>query len=100
MIQESLNQVNLAKPSSQPQSTYKVAIKLTKFKLKKILIDKINSSESYLTAPEYWECYDGLVKYYNLDKDLFSSYDVYSLKHSRDDKEKDKGPFAGSGRGL
>nr|GEX95482.1 hypothetical protein [Tanacetum cinerariifolium] len=74
MIQESLNQVNLAKTSSQPQSTYEAATTLTKFKLKKILIDKMNSSESYLKAPEHWECYDGL--------------------------DKDEGPSAGSDQGL
>nr|GEX19862.1 retrovirus-related Pol polyprotein from transposon TNT 1-94 [Tanacetum cinerariifolium] len=80
MIQESLNQVNLAKASSQPQSTYEAATKLTEFELKKILIDKINSSKSYLAALEHQEYYDGLVKSYNLEKDFFSSYDVYSLK--------------------
>nr|GEV11920.1 hypothetical protein [Tanacetum cinerariifolium] len=98
MIQESLNQVNLANASSQPQSTYEAATKLTEFDLKKILIDKMNSSKSYLTAPKHQECYDGLVKSYNLEKDFFSSYDVYSLKGSRDDKDKDEGPSAGSNR--
>nr|GEV24854.1 retrovirus-related Pol polyprotein from transposon TNT 1-94 [Tanacetum cinerariifolium] len=85
MIQESLNQVNLAKASSQPQLTYEVAATLIEFKLKKILIDKMNSSESYLTALENWECYDGLIKSYNLDKDFFSYSDVYSLKRSLDE---------------
>nr|GEU62642.1 hypothetical protein [Tanacetum cinerariifolium] len=100
MIQESLNQDNLAKVSSQPQSTYKAVATLTKFELKKILIDKMNSSESYLTSLKHRECYDGLIKSYNLNKDFFSSYDVYSLKHSRDGKDKDKGPFARSDQGL
>nr|GEX87167.1 hypothetical protein [Tanacetum cinerariifolium] len=100
MIQESLNQVNLAKASSQPQSTYEAATILTEFELKKILIDKMNSSKSYLTALEHRECYDGLIKSYNLDNDFFSSYDVYSLKRGRDDKDKDEGPSAGSDRGL
>nr|GEZ37672.1 hypothetical protein [Tanacetum cinerariifolium] len=58
------------------------------------------SSESYLTAPEHRECYDGLVKSYNLDKDFFSSYDVYPLKRSRDYKDKDECPFSGSDQGL
>nr|GEX97487.1 hypothetical protein [Tanacetum cinerariifolium] len=80
--------------------TLPAAATLTEFELKNILIDKKNSSESYLTAPEHQECYDGLIKSYNLDKDLFSSYDVYSLKRSRDEKDKDEGPFAGSDRGL
>nr|GEU57560.1 uncharacterized mitochondrial protein AtMg00810-like [Tanacetum cinerariifolium] len=43
MIEGSLNQVNLAKDSSQPQSTYEVAATLTEFELKKILIDKMNT---------------------------------------------------------
>nr|GEY07783.1 hypothetical protein [Tanacetum cinerariifolium] len=90
----------MAKASSQPQSTYEAVAALTEFKLKKILIDKMNSSELYLTAPEHQECYDDLIKSYNLDKNFFSSYDVYSLKRSRDDEDKDEGPFDGSDRGL
>nr|GFA81011.1 hypothetical protein [Tanacetum cinerariifolium] len=58
MIQKSLNQVNLEKSSSQPQSIYEAAATLTEFELKKILINKMNSSESYLTNPEHRECYD------------------------------------------
>nr|GEW83378.1 hypothetical protein [Tanacetum cinerariifolium]GEW83383.1 hypothetical protein [Tanacetum cinerariifolium] len=100
MIQETLNQVNMAKASSEPQLNYEAAATLTEFELKKILIDKMNSSESYLTAPKHQECYDGLIKYYNLNKDFFSSYDLYSLKCSRDDNDKDEGPFAGSNRGT
>nr|GEV97701.1 retrovirus-related Pol polyprotein from transposon TNT 1-94 [Tanacetum cinerariifolium] len=98
MIEESLNQVNLAKVSSQPQSTYEAADTLTEFELKRILIDKMNKSESYLEALEHQECYDGLIKSYYLDKDFFSSYDVYSLKRSRKDKDTDEGPSAGSDR--
>nr|GEW55554.1 hypothetical protein [Tanacetum cinerariifolium] len=86
--------------SSQPQSTYEAAATLTEFELKKILINKINISESYMTAPEHQECYDSLLKPYNLDKDFFSSYDVYSLKRSRQDKDKDEGPSARSDRGF
>ncbi|GJT62911.1 hypothetical protein Tco_1006444 [Tanacetum coccineum] len=65
----------LAKDSSQPQSTYEVAASLTEFELKKILIDKMDESQSYLTAAEHIECYDGLIKSYDLDKSLFSTYD-------------------------
>nr|GEW32082.1 hypothetical protein [Tanacetum cinerariifolium] len=100
VIEESLNQVNLEKESSQPQSTYEAAATLTEFELKKILIDKMNTSESYMTAPEHQECYDGLIKSYNLNKDFFSSYDVYSLKRSRQDEDTDEGPSAGTYRGF
>nr|GFC32893.1 hypothetical protein [Tanacetum cinerariifolium] len=100
MITESLNQANLANTSSQPQSTYEAAATLTEFEVKKILIDKMNSSESYLTVPKHQECYDGLINSYNIDKDFFSSYDVYLLKQSRQDKDKDEGPSTGSDRGF
>ncbi|GJV93976.1 hypothetical protein Tco_1541789 [Tanacetum coccineum] len=100
MIKESRDEVTLAKVSSQPQSTYEAASTLTEFELKKILLDKMEKSESYLTAPEHRDCYDGLKKSYALDKDFFYSYDVYSLKRGRKDKDKDEDPSAGSDRGL
>ncbi|GJV36137.1 hypothetical protein Tco_1408614 [Tanacetum coccineum] len=72
-----------------------------KFELKKILIDKMDKSESYLAAPKHRECYEGLKKSYDLDKTIFSTYGkVYSLKRSRKDKDKDEDPFTGSDRGL
>nr|GEW18145.1 retrovirus-related Pol polyprotein from transposon TNT 1-94 [Tanacetum cinerariifolium] len=97
------HEVPSANKSSQPQSLYEAAASLTEFELKKILIDKMEKSESYLAAPEHTECYDGLIKSYEIDKTLFSTYDkVYSLKRSRKDKDKDKyeEPSAGSDRGL
>ncbi|GKA68548.1 hypothetical protein Tco_0768465, partial [Tanacetum coccineum] len=101
MVKESLEDAVLAKESSQPQSSYEAAATLTKFKLKKILIDKIDKSKSYLAAPEHRECYEGLIKSYDLDKTLFSTYDkVYSLKRSRKDKDKDEDPSTESDRGL
>ncbi|GJT43447.1 hypothetical protein Tco_0952162 [Tanacetum coccineum] len=100
LIKETRDEVTLAKVSSQPQSTYEVASTLTEFKLKKILLDKMENSESYLTDPEHRECYDGLKKYYALEKDFFNSYDVYSLMRGLKDKDKDEDPSAGSDRGL
>nr|GEV17200.1 hypothetical protein [Tanacetum cinerariifolium] len=91
MITELLNHAILTKESSQPQSSYEIAASLTEFELKRILIDKIDKSGSYLAAPEHRECYKGLIKSYELDKTLFSIYDkVYSLKRSRKDKDKEK----------
>ncbi|GKD61226.1 hypothetical protein Tco_1298735 [Tanacetum coccineum] len=99
MVKESLKDVVLAKESSQPQSSYKAAATLTEFELKKILIDKMDKSESYLAALEHRECYEGLKKSYDLDRTIFSTYGkVYSLKRSRKDKDED--PSAGSDRGL
>ncbi|GKA28756.1 hypothetical protein Tco_0715001 [Tanacetum coccineum] len=79
----------------------KAAALLIKFELKKILIDKMDKSESYLAALEHIQFYDGLIKYYDLEKSLFSTYDkVYSLKRSKKDKDNDKDPSVGSDRGL
>ncbi|GKD66272.1 hypothetical protein Tco_1308380, partial [Tanacetum coccineum] len=69
--------------------------------LKKILINKIDKSESCLEAPKHKECYEGLIKSYDLDKTLFSTYGrVYSLKRSQKDKDKDEDPSVESDRGL
>ncbi|GJS76352.1 hypothetical protein Tco_0726233 [Tanacetum coccineum] len=74
MVIESLKHAVLAKESLQPKSTYEAAASLTKFELTKILIDKMDESLPYLTATEDKECYDGLIKSYDLDKSLFSTY--------------------------
>nr|GEU96959.1 integrase, catalytic region, zinc finger, CCHC-type, peptidase aspartic, catalytic [Tanacetum cinerariifolium] len=101
MVIESLKHAVLAKESSQPQSSYEAAATLTEFELKKILIDKIEKSESYLAAPEHRDCYEGLKKSYDLDMTFFSTYGkVYSLKRGQKDKDKDEEPSAGSDRGL
>ncbi|GJW93379.1 hypothetical protein Tco_0173051 [Tanacetum coccineum] len=61
----------------------------------------MDKSESYMASLEYKECYEGLIKSYDLDKTLFSTYGkVYSLKRSQKDKVKDEDPSAGSHRGL
>ncbi|GJT55012.1 hypothetical protein Tco_0990066 [Tanacetum coccineum] len=75
MVTKSFEEAVLAKEFSQPQSSYEAAATLTEFELKKILIDKMDKSESYLAAPEHRECYEGLIKSYDLDKTLFSTYD-------------------------
>ncbi|GJU14796.1 hypothetical protein Tco_1142762 [Tanacetum coccineum] len=62
LIKESHDEGTLEKVSSQPHSTYEAASTLTKFKLKKILIDKMEKSESYLAAPKHRDCYDSQKK--------------------------------------
>ncbi|GJT48169.1 hypothetical protein Tco_0974326 [Tanacetum coccineum] len=64
--------------------------------LENILLDKMQKSKSYRGAQEHKELYDGLVKSYKLDKNLFESYGkAYSLKRDREDKDKDEDPPAG-----
>ncbi|GJX57647.1 hypothetical protein Tco_0287544 [Tanacetum coccineum] len=66
-----------------------------------ILIDKIEKNKSYDKADYKRELYDALVKSYQTDKDLFDTYgEVFMLKRSRDDRDKDRDPSAGSDRGT
>ncbi|GJR10870.1 copia protein [Tanacetum coccineum] len=76
-VTESLEAIVLAKSSSQPKSSYAAAASLLE------------------------ELYDALVKSYNTEKDLYDSYgEVFMLKRSRDNKDKDQDPPAGSNRGM
>ncbi|GJX55790.1 hypothetical protein Tco_0285687 [Tanacetum coccineum] len=101
MVTELLEHVVLARESSQLQSSYEAAATLTEFELKKILIDKMDKSKSYLAALEHRECYEGLKKSYDLEKTLLSTYDkAYSLNRNQKDKDKDEDPSTGSDRGL
>ncbi|GKE34676.1 hypothetical protein Tco_1453998, partial [Tanacetum coccineum] len=98
---ESLEAAVLVRFSSQPKSTYEVAASLSEYELTKILLDMMEESKSHLRADYKREIYDALVKSYNTDKDLFNTYgEVFTLKKSRDDKDKDQDPFARSDRGT
>ncbi|GJU09663.1 hypothetical protein Tco_1132059 [Tanacetum coccineum] len=100
-VTESLEVAFLTRSSSQPQSSYEAAAKLSEFELIKILIDKMERNKSYDIADHKRELYDALVKSYRIDKDLFDSYgEVFSLKRSRDDRDKDQDPSTGSDRGT
>ncbi|GJW73331.1 hypothetical protein Tco_0132701 [Tanacetum coccineum] len=82
-------------------ATLEVAATLSEFELTKILIDKMERNKSYDIADHKKELYDELVKSYQIDKDLFDLYgEVFSLKRSRDDRDKDQDPSAGSDRGT
>nr|GEX06069.1 hypothetical protein [Tanacetum cinerariifolium] len=100
-ITKSLENVVLAKSSSQTQSTYEATSSLIEFELKKIMIDKLGKSKSYRAPEDHRNLYDALIKSYQLDKYLFDSYGkAYSLKRSHKDKEKDEDPPAGLDQGL
>ncbi|GJR16798.1 hypothetical protein Tco_0965325 [Tanacetum coccineum] len=100
-VTESLEAVVLARSSSQPKSTYEVAASLSEYELTKILLDKMEESKSHLRADYKRKLYDALVESYNTEKDLFNTYgEVFTLKRSRDDKDKDQDPSTGSDRGT
>ncbi|GJX05650.1 hypothetical protein Tco_0191566 [Tanacetum coccineum] len=79
-INESLKNVFFAKSSSQPQSIYEATTFLTKYELKKILLDKLEKSKSYRAAEQHKDLYDAL--------------------RGRKDKDKDEDPPARSDQGL
>ncbi|GJZ68526.1 hypothetical protein Tco_0631766 [Tanacetum coccineum] len=96
-VTESLEVAVLIRSLSQPQSSYEAAATLSEFELTKILIDKMKRNKSYDIADHKRELYDALVKSYQINKDLFDSYgEVFSLKRSRDNKDKDQDPSIGS----
>ncbi|GJR77610.1 hypothetical protein Tco_0089975, partial [Tanacetum coccineum] len=100
-VTESLEAAVLARSSSQPKSTYEAAASLSEYELTKIFLDNIEESKSHLRADYKREFYDAPVKSYNTDKYLFETYgEVFTLKRSRDEKDKDQDPSAGSDRGT
>ncbi|GJT82873.1 hypothetical protein Tco_1057215 [Tanacetum coccineum] len=85
--QEYIDLVDLS--TSQPKSTYEAATSLSEYELTKILLDKMVESKPPLRADYKRELYDALIKSYNTDKYLFETYgEVFTLKRSRDEKDK------------
>nr|GEZ82934.1 hypothetical protein [Tanacetum cinerariifolium] len=99
-VTESLGAKVLVRSTNQPQTSYAVEASLSKFKLKKILIDKIEENQSVNRSDIQKNLYNALVESYNFEKDIFSSYgDVVTLKRGRDDQDKDEDHSARSNRG-
>nr|GEW64423.1 retrovirus-related Pol polyprotein from transposon TNT 1-94 [Tanacetum cinerariifolium] len=64
-------------------------------------LDKMEENKSHLRADYKKKLYDALVESYNTDKDLFKTYgEVFTLKRSRDESNKDRDPYAGLDRGT
>nr|GEU31540.1 integrase, catalytic region, zinc finger, CCHC-type, peptidase aspartic, catalytic [Tanacetum cinerariifolium] len=100
-VTESLRSEVLVRSTNQPQTAYGVATSLSEFKLKNILIDKMEADKSIDISDNQKNLYNALVESYNSDKDILTSYgDVVLLKSRRDDQDKDEDPFVGSDRGT
>ncbi|GJX90149.1 hypothetical protein Tco_0343475 [Tanacetum coccineum] len=85
---ESLGAELLAKSSNQPQTSYAAAASILEFKLKKILIYKIEENKLMNRSDIQKNLYNTLIESYNSNKDLFASYgDVVNLKRGRDDQD-------------
>ncbi|GJQ89096.1 hypothetical protein Tco_0000235 [Tanacetum coccineum] len=91
-VTESLGAEVLVRSMNQPQKSYAVAASLLEFKLKKILIDKMETNKSIDRSENHKNLYNVLVESYNSNKDIITSYgDVVILKRGQDDQ--DKGPL-------
>ncbi|GKE52817.1 hypothetical protein Tco_1487973, partial [Tanacetum coccineum] len=100
-VTEYLGAEVLVRSTNQPQTAYTVAASLSEFKLKKILIDKMETNKSINRSDNQKNLYNALVESYNSDKDIITSYgDVVILKSGRDDQDKDEDPSARSDRGT
>nr|GEX76853.1 hypothetical protein [Tanacetum cinerariifolium] len=100
-IIESLGAKVLVRPTNQHQTSYAVAALLSKFKLKKILIDKMETNKLINKSDIQKNLYNALIKAYNPDKDIFTLYSgVVTLKRGRDDQDKDEDPSTGSDRWM
>ncbi|GJR01637.1 hypothetical protein Tco_0524621 [Tanacetum coccineum] len=99
-VTKSLGAEVLVRSTNQPQTSYAVEASLSEFKLKKILIDKMEENKSINRSDIQKNLYNALVESYNSNKDIISSYsNVVTLKRGRDDQVKDEDPSAGSNRG-
>ncbi|GJR72651.1 hypothetical protein Tco_0085016 [Tanacetum coccineum] len=83
-ITESLRAEVLVRSTNQPQTSYVVAASLSEFELKKILINKMKQNKSINRSDIQKDLYNALVKLYNSNKDIISSY---GSKRRRSGKE-------------
>ncbi|GJX20108.1 hypothetical protein Tco_0222785 [Tanacetum coccineum] len=81
----------LVRSTNQPQTSYVVASSLLELELKKILMDKMEENNYIDRSDVQKNLYRALLKAYNSDKDILSSYgEVVTLKKGRDDQHKDE----------
>nr|GEY35708.1 hypothetical protein [Tanacetum cinerariifolium] len=101
-VNEIASLMNTSKVPPPPLPTsYAVVASLSEFKLKKILIDKMETNEMINRSYIQRNLYNALVESYNTNKDILSSYgDVVTLKRGRDDQDKDEDPSVRSDRGT
>nr|GEY24124.1 hypothetical protein [Tanacetum cinerariifolium] len=90
----------LTRASNSSKTSYVVAADLSELKLKKILIEEMESNKSIHRSDQQKNLYKTLVNAYECDKIILDIYrDTVTLKMHRDDEDKDEEPFAGSDRG-
>ncbi|GKB47407.1 hypothetical protein Tco_0898160 [Tanacetum coccineum] len=99
-VNEQLKTEVLTRSSNESKTSHAVAANLSELKLKKILIDKMESNKSIHRSDEQKNLYKALVNAYKSDKLIHDTYgDTVLFKRRRDDEDKDEEPSAGSNWG-
>ncbi|GJX13357.1 hypothetical protein Tco_0205115 [Tanacetum coccineum] len=99
-VNEQLKAEVMTRSSTESKTSLAIAANLSELKLKKILIENIESNRSSNRSNEQKNLYKALVEAYKSDKLILDTYgDTVSFKRRRDDEDKDKEPSAGSNWG-
>nr|GEV78733.1 hypothetical protein [Tanacetum cinerariifolium] len=99
-VSEQLKAKVLIHSSNEAKTSRAVASNLSKLKLKKILIDKMENNKLIDILVQQKTLFKTLVDAYESDKDILSTYgDTATLKRRRDDENDNEEPSAGSNRG-
>nr|GEU29569.1 monodehydroascorbate reductase [Tanacetum cinerariifolium] len=96
-VNEQLGAEVLTPASNSSKTSYAVVADLSELKLKKILIEKMESNKSIHRSYQQKNIYKALVDAYECDKIILDTYeDTVTLKRHRDEEDKDEKPSAGS----
>nr|GEU50096.1 hypothetical protein [Tanacetum cinerariifolium] len=88
IVNEQLEAEVLTRSSNASKTSHAVAANLSELKLKKILIDKMESNKSIHRSNEQNNLYKPLVEAYKSDKLILDTYvDTVTLKRRRDDED-------------
>nr|GEW91199.1 hypothetical protein [Tanacetum cinerariifolium] len=99
-VTEQLEAKVLTRSYNSSKTSYAVADDLSEMKLKKIIIEKMESNKSIHQFDEQRNLYKDLFEAYESDMIILDTYgDTIMLKRRRDDAGKDEEPSAGSDRG-
>ncbi|GKF80883.1 hypothetical protein Tco_0239485, partial [Tanacetum coccineum] len=90
-INDQLEAEVLARSSNKAKTSHAVAANLSEFKLKKILIDKMENNKLINRSIQQKTLYKALVDAYETDNDILKTYgDTVTFKRCRDDEDEDE----------
>ncbi|GJR35966.1 hypothetical protein Tco_1211650 [Tanacetum coccineum] len=97
LVNDQLEAEVLTRSSNEAKTSHAVAANLSKLKLKKILIDKMENNKSIDRSVQQKTLYKALVDAYETNKVILATYgDTATIKRRRDNEDDDEEPSAGS----